>query len=567
MASNMTPVLASRVAAALPAGPRLIVHHLSASPAACTELFSAPPEQAPELTTCEPHFLSVSLEHNGRLVQIFAIEVLIYVTESLTTLFVSKADSTGYFYLGQQDGKTPSPSKAIVSSFLEYLIDLKKRVDTRLVVSLFARSQNQYLFPGSIENPYKHVLDDRALIRWWSMILDTILSDHSTNRLPTPLSTRGHLVVPGCDNYETRAFLPRPPADAKNACARWCPGDPLRTLGKPAGVPERCLIPRFPDDPKSRFVTNLDDELPDASDTGTQGSPSRSQPGRWRSVRSLAQFWELMAFRQECGAGRVVGFLWGVFEPLALVDRPFEARVRESDSPEKSGQEEEQEQEQDLDLPTPQASPAQPLSAAATEDAELPSTRSLLSDTFASALLSPPASSQVQSSQVTEAVAAAATSDTAETPQPPRDLSTTASPPSSELVISPEAYARTMVLLDSLDYADAAAATNSTATFLATVATEAAVKSPWSGVEVVGTRDYRDQPNQPRRSAEAPRDAGGKESKMVILGGGMIRKKRRATNGEDEMPASGTTTDRLDAGKEQQPKFLAGGLVRKKPKV
>src|SRR5208282_769802 len=72
--------------------------------------------------------------------------------------------------------------------------------------------------------------------------------------------------------------------------------------------PPRCLVPRFPDDPKSRFLDELDGEL--------SISQGKAVDGEWRSVKTLDQFWEMMAFRQECSAGRLVGFIWIVFESL-----------------------------------------------------------------------------------------------------------------------------------------------------------------------------------------------------------------------------------------------------------
>lgn len=44
------------------------------------------------------------------------------------------------------------------------------------------------------------------------------------------------------------------------------------------------------------------------------GTPSRSN-GQWKSVKTLDQFWEFMAFRQECSSGRIVGFIWVVLSP------------------------------------------------------------------------------------------------------------------------------------------------------------------------------------------------------------------------------------------------------------
>jgi regulator of Ty1 transposition protein 109 len=60
----------------------------------------------------------------------------------------------------------------------------------------------------------------------------------------------------------------------------------------------------------------LDDELPES----TRAEGSKENSGHWRSVKSLAQFWEMMSFRQECSAGRLVGFLWLVINPPGLVN-------------------------------------------------------------------------------------------------------------------------------------------------------------------------------------------------------------------------------------------------------
>ncbi|KAL8893588.1 MAG: hypothetical protein Q9192_005117, partial [Flavoplaca navasiana] len=155
------PSLRSKLAASLPKSQRFVIHHLSTPPTPSPALYSAPPGRKPEKTTCESHFLSVTIHHNDKPIQIFALEVLIYTTQDLITLFVSKADSTGYLHLLKLPKGIGSPLRTISSTFIAHLVDNRKRHDRQLVVSLFARSQNQYLFPGSIENPGKHVLDDR----------------------------------------------------------------------------------------------------------------------------------------------------------------------------------------------------------------------------------------------------------------------------------------------------------------------------------------------------------------------------------------------------------------------
>lgn len=327
MCSSNNPALITRLADALPLNSRFDIYHLSSIPTSCPAIYSAPPGQNPEKTFCESHFLSVTIDLASDRLQVFALEVLIYTTQYLTTLFVSKADSTGYIHHLNLPKGTPSPLKTISTTFLEFLIETKRRAGRKLVLSLFARAQDQYLFPGSIENCHKHVLDDRGLIKWWCQVLDSILYSYpssdeinlqesgSIKVLDNSYTSRGYLRVPGCDSHETRGFFPKQllhlPLPRK-----WLPVDPLRDLGRSPDLPERCLIPRFPDDPKARFVDELDDELPEGL-TQPQKSPSKIQyPGRWKSVRSLEQFWEMMAFRQECSSGRLVGFLWGVFTPV-----------------------------------------------------------------------------------------------------------------------------------------------------------------------------------------------------------------------------------------------------------
>ena len=328
MASEEKSSLKDCFAKLLPRGCRFTIHHLSTPPTACPAIFAAPPGELSEDTYCESHCLSVSIDPDGRQLQVFAIEVLIYTTEYLTTLFVSKADSTGYLHLLKLPKATPSPLRILSTTFLQYLIEERRRPDRRLILSLFARAQSQYLFPGSVENSHKHVLDDRGLIKWWCKVVDPILGVYGDDdqrskrngftRSEPGMKSHGYLRVPGCDTYETRGFIPK--SANTQGQKRWSTADPLVQLGKQPNLPERCLIPRFPDDPKARFVEQLDDELPyevtqpSLSQT-EQALSTTKHTGRWRSVQSLEQFWEMMSFRQECSSGRLVGFLWALFAP------------------------------------------------------------------------------------------------------------------------------------------------------------------------------------------------------------------------------------------------------------
>jgi regulator of Ty1 transposition protein 109 len=230
---------------------------------------------------------------------------LIYSTAYDTTFFVSKADSTGYLHLLGLVKGTPSPIRDITATFLRHLVEGHQRPNLRSVISLFARAQDQYLFPGSIEYDGKHVLDDRGLVRWWCRVLDPLIEHSKSGTVPDAQwdTVKGYLVVPGLDSHETRSYIPK--RSIPNTS--WTVGYPLLELSRHADeVPPRCLIPHFPDDPKARFLDELDEE--------TARGRSNSN-GEWKSVKTIAQFWDMMAFRQECSAGRMVGFIWIVFTP------------------------------------------------------------------------------------------------------------------------------------------------------------------------------------------------------------------------------------------------------------
>jgi regulator of Ty1 transposition protein 109 len=275
-------------------------------------LFSPLPGQEPEKTRCSNHFLTVGVDAaslpqsvaTGHVVS-FAIEVLIYSSKRVTTIFVSKLDSTSYL-----PRTRPSPIKTVVTNFLTWLADEERRKHParKIVISLFARAQAQYLFPGSSEDDNKHVLDDRQLIKWWARVLDPIIPS-----TPSDVRYQGYLTVPGYAMAELRSFMP------SQGGTRWIPGNPLLELATARGIPEhappRCLLPRFPDDPKARFISELDDEIGIIRDSEATASPSKHKSGRWKSVVNLDQFWEQMEFRQECSSGRAVGFLWLVISP------------------------------------------------------------------------------------------------------------------------------------------------------------------------------------------------------------------------------------------------------------
>ncbi|KAH7413585.1 histone acetylation protein-domain-containing protein [Phaeosphaeria sp. MPI-PUGE-AT-0046c] len=345
MADISTPKsLEELLAEQLPKDVPFTFYHYSTPPTKSAALFSAPPHAKSERTYCESHLLAASIKAQdagsskvSEELLILAIEVLVYTTRSLTTIFVSKADSTGCLSeLRLPHAQSGSPLKVICGTFVSWLARERQRDGKKLVVSLFARAQDQYLFPASIDNKNKHVLDDRGLVKWWCRVLDPIVwqykaeeerqsfaqrlkesTDQESNEAasqPEP-TAKGYLVIPGFEPYDTLRYIP--PSPVPNTPRRWASTHPLRQIAPHPNAPPRCLVPHFPDDPKSRFLDELDEELPDRGTdamVAQGGTPSKSS-GIWKSVKTLDQFWEFMAFRQECSSGRIVGFIWVVITP------------------------------------------------------------------------------------------------------------------------------------------------------------------------------------------------------------------------------------------------------------
>ena len=562
MNTNASSQLTEKLAEALTKNTQYRIHHLSTPPTRCPAIFFAPPGEKPDRTYCESHFLSVSISLSSQSLQIFAIEILIYTTEYLTTLFVSKADSTGYLHLHERPKESPSPLKTISSVFLGHLVEKRTRPGIKFVVSLFARAQDQYLFPGSIENDGKHVLDDRGLVKWWCRVLDPVLrhypvEKHSSVIVEQPggdidkqLRSKGYLIVPGCDVYEIRSFLPASAKYESGEDARWAPTDPLPLIGRSPGLPPRCLIPHFPDDPKARFLDELDDEIPENGTSNGQSPSKKGTPGRWRSVRTLEQFWEMMAFRQECSSGRLVGFIWGIFTPTKLLEQSTQAAVADTKPT----------------LPTPIQSQVGDVILAAPESP-------LMSSQGDPSPLSPLPSSPAQPSKRRNKASVALKPPTKAKkggkltgPIPYRQprIKGSAKPPSisapertayyfwpsasrGEVVLTEKDYKRVNDLLLRLDYANKDIAINSTEKWIDEVAV-AAGRGSW-GVTVEGIE-------------ELPFADEAKETKPTDLNMTLVKKKKRVS-------ADGDVQETANPGHElaATPKVMDARLVRKKPKL
>lgn len=511
--------LRATISQALPSNFRCKIGYVHTTPKRCDALFSPPPGAEPEKTRLSSHFLTVSIKlkdgNESSDVLVLGIEALIYHTKHLTTIFVSKADSTGY--LPQQ---RPSPVRQIATAFLQWLSGKERQNHPRreLVISLFARSQSQYLFPGSAENGQKHILDDRQLIKWWARVLDPLFPKESDC-----LEYHGYITVPGYEGTEVRSFFP-PSAQVGK---QWHPGHPLmrlaETRGVPKEVPPRCLLPRYPDDPKARFMTDLDDEVGFSEDT--QASPSKRKTGKWKAIWSLDRFWEAMEFRQECSSGRMVGFIWLVIsDPEATRKRQ---EVQQDRVHEDAGQ-------GTLDDASGESqSPTRTKGSTVNGSPRKQRRRPLTGPIVPRQPRLKGGSSSLTGSSGLDAM-----------------LNT---PVDDGLVLSKDGYDQAMQALLHLDFANLEVAVQSTRKWAKHVETICGIQADWS-VDIVGT------------AAPAQGSTSNGAGQVNDLGG-MVRKKRKAPDAAvSEGHATAETRVETAGSEEPAVNMLSAGMVRKKPK-
>lgn len=527
--------LRAALSSALPEGFRCRVRYAYSSTKRCGPLFSPVPGQGPERTRLASHFLTVSItastvDGTSREADqdafVYAIEVLVYSTARLATMFVSKADSTGYLRSSR-----PSPIRTISSAFLSWLAARERQSSPgrKLVISLFARAQSQYLFPGSAENANKHVLDDRQLIKWWVRVLDPLVADRLKPKASDDsdvVQYRGYLTVPGYQTSELRHFLPL-------STSHWRAGNPLPELCQTRGVPEhaptRCLLPRFPDDPKARFMQDLDDEVGLVEDAGALAttSPSKRKHGRWRSIQDLDRFWEAMEFRQECSSGRVVGFLWVVIGSNG------------------SGGEQHCSQLTAGPRAIDRESSGKSLSSMFDEQDPQESQRSAKST-----------SRKLRRRQLTGPIE----------PRQPRlkggssSCSATSEPSNlfqgDGVLLTKDGYDQAMQTLLHLDFANVQVAAKSTAKWVAEVSSICGLPSKQWTLDVVGTAVVEKVADESMTNGHA---------KVNDLGG-MIKKKRKQ-EGDSSMESKGCVSSQQQPEPSNLVNMLGSGLVRKKPKT
>ncbi|KAG0201336.1 hypothetical protein BGX28_005808 [Mortierella sp. GBA30] len=209
-------------------------------------------------------------------------------------VYIAKVDTSGCWPLpGLETRSLKSPAQALVRGYLKSMRSqddgcFKNHMSTKTSLFVFARAQPQYLFADSAKNTGKRVLDDRGLVRWWkNMITSVYIEPLSSSSSSTPTLKRGWWLIPGIESERQALNIVRststPTSTSLDAPFSLNYGYPDRNSSENACA----LIPRFPDDPKSRMMQ------------------SPSCQGGMVDIRT---FWELAAIGEESGAGKITGF-------------------------------------------------------------------------------------------------------------------------------------------------------------------------------------------------------------------------------------------------------------------
>lgn len=444
-------------------------------------------------------------------------------------MFVSKADSTGHL-----PPRRPSPIKSIATTFMWWLATQQRRLTksagTKLVISLFARAQSQYLFPGSADHGKKHVLDDRQLIRWWARVLDPLFSPNEKTNSAQDLNLQGYMTVPGYHGIETKSFFPSKPNSSEKSL-NWLPGNPLIELAEARGIPEtaptRCLLPRFPDDPKARFMQDLDDEVGLVEDAGSLAvaSPSKQKNGRWKSINDLERFWEAMEFRQECSSGRVVGFLWLVVRPPPGSHREEEDRTESAREP----------------SPSRKATTTTKLDSQDSQDSQSSRTSQKSKTTTTNNKRRKPLKGPIRNRQPR---LKGGSSNLSATSNPDSKTSNNTTSSRNGPALTQEGYDSAMAILLNLDFSSAAAAAHSTAKWVSEVSRMAGLRAAEWALDVEGSAE-----GGVVDGVAGQGGVGGQQKPAVVMNdlGGLVRKRKKGSVAVEGKGENGDSAEQVQA--------------------
>lgn len=199
-------------------------------------------------------------------------------------LFLSETQKK-LFLMGD---KTTNSSKSAIETKggcngVEYLKNNKRfsknrlldnsNVPTRLV--MFTRSEGQYIFPESMKNEDKHVLDGTKLLKWWLKNIETVCAHWN--------ACEKYLNILNMDDREIQRYFP-------SNGEKWNVGSVYNAESDSKIRHAIYNIPLLPDDPKGRFLEHVVVE------------------GRAKKL-SCKRFWQELAIRQEFRFGVVVGLI------------------------------------------------------------------------------------------------------------------------------------------------------------------------------------------------------------------------------------------------------------------
>lgn len=301
-----------------------------------------------------------------------AIEAFLYTIPSTSSaiLYISKVDSTG------QANVRPNPTTALVIAFLQYYASKDSRPAPNFWIQVFARAQNQYLFPNSAEYSGKRVLRDVQLCKWWKAVIESAAKKSADSSL-----VRLYYLFPGFSSFEATSILNQS-ANSNSPDYHWSYSHPYHQtdIPPPTGgdvaqdspLSISQLIPSFPDDPKARFLDEIattpseeltsipraappsprapkriklasestSDETASSSSSNTKSSNTHTNtrtipPSAHRALNNVPtdEFWERMAFRQECSQAAMTGFFTALFippSPTSTIPKPSSSTSQSS---------------------------------------------------------------------------------------------------------------------------------------------------------------------------------------------------------------------------------------------
>ncbi|KAG8951737.1 hypothetical protein FRC04_005758 [Tulasnella sp. 424] len=344
---------------ALPGSSNLVLHVLVSPNRKCTGLFphtTIPQKQRPKVFQ-QDYLILVSQSpsnDSSAMCLVSAVEAVLYSMPSAhaSLVYISKVDSTGQVVPG-----AGSPTAALVKSLLRWFTQPSTRPSPLVRIQLFARAQNQYLFPNSSVHPGKRVLTDVKLCRWWKDVLTGLVEKHQEEAnaegvaaTASPALWQCFYLFPALSLMEAEYMLKNAKSNGQPdvTTVAWMYSHPYasshsRSFGitsttstnENSSPPESPLdifdhIPTYSDDPKARFLHELaatdkaeanaparkklkarHSDPTDQEDEG-EGSPkpTPSSSSNNKKAPSISQdeFWERMTFRQECSSGAVTGF-------------------------------------------------------------------------------------------------------------------------------------------------------------------------------------------------------------------------------------------------------------------